>query len=97
MKHLLATVVALPLLSSVALAGQPVKLDNSQMDKVTAGAISVASINLAALAAGTSVAAAETGFGASIVQVPIPIKTPFGTVFLSQGVVKVGAFSASAN
>ncbi|MBV8094106.1 MAG: hypothetical protein JOY71_07585 [Acetobacteraceae bacterium] len=37
MKKLLAGVAALPFLAGVALAGQPVALNDTQMDKVTAG------------------------------------------------------------
>lgn len=37
MKKLLYGVAALPLLTSLALAGQPVQLTDHQMDKVTAG------------------------------------------------------------
>ncbi len=37
MKRLLAGVVALPFLAGVALAGKPVPLNDTQMDKVTAG------------------------------------------------------------
>jgi hypothetical protein len=37
MKSLLYGLAALPLLAGVALAGQPVQLSDTQMDKVTAG------------------------------------------------------------
>jgi hypothetical protein len=92
MKHLLATIVAIPLLaSSVAMAGEPVKLSNAQMDKVTAGAISAAVILLAAQATGAN-ALADTRFQAQIIQIPAgPMN------LLRQGTVQVIAQSASAN
>jgi hypothetical protein len=37
MKSVLSGLAALPLLAGVALAGQPVQLNDKQMDKVTAG------------------------------------------------------------
>ena len=102
MKHLLATVVAIPLLSGVAFAGEPMKLDNSQMDQITAGSASGAFINLLALAQGASsangsVAAASTQFQAAITQSPVNFVTPFGTTKLQLGAVAVIASSASAD
>jgi hypothetical protein len=92
MKHLLATIVAIPLLaSSVAMAGEPMKLTNAQMDKVTAGSISAAVILLSASASGLN-ALADTRFQAQIIQVPAgPMN------LLRQGTVQVLAQSISAN
>jgi hypothetical protein len=39
MKRLIFGVAALPLLTGLALAGQPVQLTDNQMDKVTAGVV----------------------------------------------------------
>lgn len=62
MKKLCAGLAAASMLAmaSAALAGEPVKLSNAQMDSVTAGGIGGASITLLASAMGTLAAATES-------------------------------------
>jgi hypothetical protein len=96
MKSLFAALAALPFLSGVALAGQPVTLSNAQMDGVTAGAAGGISITLGALSTGTLNALANTQFDVSIVQTPVVIQDDFGSVTLMNG-ASVVSFSATAS
>jgi hypothetical protein len=97
MKHV-AAIAALPLLvaAHVASAGEPLQLNNTQMDAVTAGSASGALIQLAASASGTPQAFTETAAQAQIIQTPVLIPTPLGPVTLRAGaVVAIGASISS--
>ena len=95
MKKLFAAVAALPLLSGVALAAQP--LTPAQMDDVTAGAAGGIIVTLGAFAEGGAAALASTALAASIVQVPVTLKDDFGSVTIPVGAALVKFSSTSSN
>ncbi|GGF20004.1 hypothetical protein GCM10011611_27510 [Aliidongia dinghuensis] len=97
MKKLFAAAAVLPFLSGVALAGQPQALSAAQMDEVTAGAAGGILVTLAASAAGSLNALADTALIASIVQTPVVIMDTFGSVTLNKGTAMVTFSSTSSN